>query len=115
PFMTEKRFRAGDHLFRINDEARDIYYLESGKVLVEELGIELGAGEMVGEIAMFSPDRRRTQSVRCLEDCTFLQISEAKILELYAENPEFGLYLIKMIVARLLANMEKKQAEVSTG
>jgi len=42
--------------------------------------------------------------VRCMENCLFLKISEEKTLQMYTENPEFGLYLTKMMVARLLAN-----------
>lgn len=112
PFMTEQRVSGDEYLFHINEEARDIYYLASGRVRIDELEIEIGAGHLVGEIAMFSPERRRTQSVRCLEDCVFFRIGEARILELYAENPEFGLYLVKMIVSRLLRNLDqKKRAE----
>ena len=60
---------------------------------------------------MFSPQRQRTQTVICEEDCCFFSISEEKILQLYADNPVFGLYLIKMIVARLLGNANKALIE----
>ena len=36
-----------------------------------------------------------------------MKITEDRALEMCAENPEFGLYLTKMMVARLLANVEQ--------
>jgi CRP/FNR family cyclic AMP-dependent transcriptional regulator len=61
-------------------------------------------GQLIGEIAMFTPDKNRTQSVKCLEKCTLMKITEEKTLQLYSENPEFGLYVTKMMVQRLLSN-----------
>ncbi len=103
-FMTRLEQPRGTPLFRKGDDAHDIFYLLEGQVRIEELGIDIGPGQLVGEIAMFSPERTRTQSVRCMENCLFLKISEEKTLQMYTENPEFGLYLTKMMVARLLAN-----------
>lgn len=60
-----------------------------------------------GWMAMFAPDKRRTQSVRCTDDGTILKISEARALQAYTDNPEFGLYLTRKMVARLLANAER--------
>ncbi|HAD87577.1 MAG TPA: cyclic nucleotide-binding protein [Rhodospirillaceae bacterium] len=106
PFMSERRIDKGTVLWRRGDPASDIFYLSSGRVRIEELGLDVTPGNLIGEIAMFSPDRQRTQTVTCLQDCLFLAISEEKVLELFSDNPEFGLYLIKMIVNRLSANLE---------
>lgn len=105
-FMTKTSSKKGEYLFKRGDNADAMYYLMDGKVLVEELNIELTAGRMIGEIAMFTPDKQRTQSIRCLEDCALMKITEEKALQLHAENPEFGLYLTKMIVGRLLSNTD---------
>jgi len=104
PFMTKIEYQKGTYLFRHGDKASDIFYLLQGKVIVEELGIELQDGQLIGEIAMFAPDKNRTQSVKCLEKCTLMKITEEKTLQLYSENPEFGLYVTKMMVQRLLSN-----------
>ena len=104
PFMTEHRVKAGKFLFQRGDTAAHVYYIAEGRARIVELGININAGEMLGEIAVFSPDRLRTQSARAETDCVLFSISEEKIFELYAENREFGLFLIKMIVARLLTN-----------
>lgn len=102
--MTEQRFSKNSFLFKRGDIAHNIYFLASGKARIVELQIDIEPGHLVGEIAIFAPGKQRTQSVECVEDCVFLRISEEKILQMYAENPEFGLYMIKMIVDRLLTN-----------
>lgn len=107
PFMSECSFVKGSRLFRQGEAANDIFYLVEGRAKILEIDVDIKPGNFVGEIAMFSPQRQRTQTVICEEDCRFLCISEEKILHLYTDNPEFGLYLIKMIVARLLRNAHK--------
>jgi CRP-like cAMP-binding protein len=65
---------------------------------------------LIVEIGMLSPNKQRSQSIKCLEDCLFLLISEEKVFQVYTQNPEFGLYLIKMAVDRLLTNVKNKTA-----
>ncbi|NQV99148.1 MAG: cyclic nucleotide-binding domain-containing protein [Rhodospirillales bacterium] len=113
PFMTRFECAQGQHLFRRGDDARDIFYLLDGRVRIEELGVELTSGNLIGEIAMFTEAKTRTQSVRCLMDSVFMRITEERALELYAENPEFGLYLTKMMVQRLLINSKDHQTKPS--
>ncbi|MEQ8227963.1 MAG: cyclic nucleotide-binding domain-containing protein [Rhodospirillales bacterium] len=112
PFMNERTFADGAYVFRQGEEAHDIYYLVQGRAKIVEIDMDIGPGNLIGEIAMFAPQRQRTQSVLCQEDCRFLYISEDKILQLYSDNPEFGLYLIKMIVARLLSNANRSPLEI---
>lgn len=113
PFMSEHKVPKGEYLFRQGDPADYIYYLSSGEVRLMELNKKVEPGSMVGEIGMFTPTRQRTQSVLCEDDAIFLRISEEKILEMYADNPVFGVYLIKMIVVRLLDN-STSEAPVKT-
>jgi CRP/FNR family cyclic AMP-dependent transcriptional regulator len=98
--------KAGSHIFKRGEQASDIFFLMQGRCRVEEIDRELSAGQLLGEIAMFTPDKARTQSIVCETDCTLMRITEEKMLQLYAENPEFGLYVTKMMVARLLENSQ---------
>jgi CRP/FNR family cyclic AMP-dependent transcriptional regulator len=102
PFMTKEAFKKADVLFRKGDEANTLYYIESGSVRLPEIGIALGPGEIIGEIGIFSPFKERTTSAVCETDLTVLVLSNQKVLELYYQNPEFGLYLGRMIIRRLL-------------
>jgi len=57
PFMTDHAVRSGDFLFKRGDAASDIFYLVEGKAEVVELGIEVAPGHLVGEVAMFTPNK----------------------------------------------------------
>ena len=102
PFMAKEEFKKADVLFRKGDEADKFYYVERGSVRLPEIGIALGPGEIIGEIGIFSPFKERTTSAVCETDLTALVLSNHKVLELYYQNPEFGLYLGRMIIRRLL-------------
>ena len=107
PFMTRMQFKEGDFLFRKGEEADKFYYLESGTVRLPELNRDLGQGEMIGEIGIFSPLHQRTASAVCVTDVACLVVGNQKVLELYYQNPEFGLYLARMIVQRLLRQLDE--------
>ena len=109
-FMNECQYPQASMLFQRGDEAHDIYYLAEGRAHIVELDIDLEPGQLIGEIALFSPNKKRTQTVRCTKDCVFLSITNEKILQMCLENPEFGLFLVKMIVDRLLSNLEVQAA-----
>lgn len=113
PFMEQRRFARGSVLFQRGDAAHEIYYLAEGRAHVVELGIDIEPGNIVGEIAIFSPEQIRTQTITCQEDCLFFCISEERALHLYCDKPEFGVYLIQMIVARLLANAKTAGGRVA--
>jgi CRP-like cAMP-binding protein len=108
PFMTQVDYKGGSYLFERGDQALDIYYLLEGRVRVEALDLAIYPGQLIGEIAMFTPEKSRTQTVVCETNCKLLKLSEDKTLQLYAENPEFGLYITKMMVSRLLDNSKSE-------
>jgi hypothetical protein len=51
PFMHRRSFRRGDVLFRKGDLADRMFLAEKGKFVVSELGIELRAGQIFGQMA----------------------------------------------------------------
>jgi CRP-like cAMP-binding protein len=74
----------------------------------------LGPGEVVGEIAMFSPTRRRTRTIVAETDARLLSIGESELKQLYYQNPHFGFYLIQLVTRRLVANVERLEEKVRT-
>lgn len=112
PFMEEHTYPEGHYLCRLGEETHDIYYLAEGRAHAVEIDVDIEPGHVVGEIAMFTPERQRTQSIVCIEECVVLSISEDKVLQIYTDNPEFGLFLIKMIVQRLLENMTTSAVDI---
>lgn len=112
PYMRSKRYRAGDFLFHKGDEATGLYYLAEGRVEFTEIGEKLEPGRIFGEIAFFTPDRRRTLTARCHDDCTVLAIDEDTLKQLYFQNPEFGYHLVTLVARRLAGDVQRLEAKL---
>jgi CRP/FNR family transcriptional regulator, cyclic AMP receptor protein len=113
PFMTDRSCKAGDILFRKGDVATELYYALSGKYQLEETGITITSGEIVGEIAFVTPGKRRTQTLKCLEDGHLLTIGYPQVRQLYFQNPTFGFYFLQLTSGRLFKNIEKLEAALA--
>ena len=100
--VRPKEFPDKAVIFRKGAPPDNLYYLESGRVLLEEVGIELSVGEIFGEIAFFSAAKERTVTARCLGPCRIATIGERQFMDLYYRNPAFALYVVQLVARRLL-------------
>ncbi|WP_277187801.1 LuxR C-terminal-related transcriptional regulator [Caballeronia sp. BR00000012568055] len=105
--MESQHFRAGEVLFRKGDASGALFYVEKGTVKLAGLGIELGAGSVLGEIGLFSPEHRRTSTVVCKTACEMRTVSAADAVRLYYQEPEFAFHLLRLIVERLQADQQR--------
>ena len=110
PYGTREQAIAGQILFRQGDEANAMYYIESGRFRLIEGGIELGHGQIVGELGMVAPDNTRTQGLECIEPGELLRVSYTDFKQLYFQNPGFGFYFLRLISDRLFANAAAARA-----
>jgi CRP/FNR family transcriptional regulator, cyclic AMP receptor protein len=106
PLMQRKSVAAGEYLFRQGDEQGDIYLVVSGTIRLVEIDVTVGAGELIGEMAVFSPAMRRTLSARCETPVELLVIHNSEFLKRYYQNPDFGVYLVRLVERRLLQNVD---------
>src|SRR5260370_2468869 len=113
PFMTERRYRRGDRLFRKDDAATEMFLTVTGKFLVTEIGVELPPGRLMGELGFLTPNKRRTATVECTEDGQVLIITYEKLLEIYFQNPQFGYYFLVLTTQRLLENIARLEATIA--
>jgi CRP-like cAMP-binding protein len=113
PFMTSRRYRKDDVLFRKGDRAHEMFMTISGRFLVCEINVVLPGGRILGELGFLSPNSQRTQTVECVEDGEVLTITYDKLLELYFQNPEFGYYFLRLTSERLLQNIARLEAAVA--
>src|ERR1700754_4563586 len=60
PFMTERKYRKGDVLFKKDDTANEMFLTVTGQFLVKEINVELPPGRLMGELGFLSPDNKRT-------------------------------------------------------
>ena len=107
PYMSKRQAKAEEYLFHGGDQADGMLYIVRGTVSLPEVGVERQVGQIIGEIGLFSPERRRTTSARCKTDCDFLFISDKEVLSLYHQNPKFGIYLLRLIVGRLVQEVDR--------
>jgi hypothetical protein len=110
PHMHMHKHHAGHVLFREGDEADEIYYVASGTLRLEGVGATIGPDNLVGEIALFSPEKKRTLTVICETDCELYMMTDEQIYQLYYQNPKLGFYFMRLVVARLLADVQRHKA-----
>jgi hypothetical protein len=101
PYTRPKNFKAGHILMKRGEYATAAFYIVSGEVEVIEINISFGKGTLLGEIGLFTPDGRRTMTVRCKTDVQTAVIDYDRFKELYFQNPQFGFRLLHLVVARL--------------
>ena len=112
PYMKATRRLAGEVLFSQGDEANELYLLAEGRVEFVEIGQSVGPGRVFGEIAFFAPDRRRTLTARCAEDCLVLSVNQSTLRQMYYQNPAFGFELIGLVAGRLSADVVRLQGQL---
>jgi CRP-like cAMP-binding protein len=100
--MTKIEAKADEVLFRQGDIADAMYFLTDGRVRFEEVNVEVGKGNLFGEIGIFTNDQLRTATAKCAENCSLMKVSADKVRELYYQNPEFGFFLVGLITRRLM-------------
>ena len=106
PHMKKRRAAAGTVLFNKGDTADRMFYVRSGTLKLAGYGDILGPGSLVGEIGLFSPDRRRTQSIVCETDCDLYELTDEGMYRLYFQNPKLGFHVMRLVVARLIRDVE---------
>ncbi len=114
PHMTRRTFKAGEVLYRKGELADGVSYIASGQVKLQEHDQILGPGELIGEIGLFSPDKRRTQSIICATDGELYRMTDEMIYRLYYQNPKLGFYFMRLIVERLLRDVKRGSIAAET-
>lgn len=113
PYMKRRRYRAGSQVFAKGDTADHLYLLVEGELELAESGRLIEPGRIFGEIAFFAPDRRRTQTALCRTACTVLRIDETTFRSLYFQDPAFGFEIVRLIAARLSADVRRLEEKMA--
>ena len=105
PFSSTQVAAVGDVLFRRGDPASEMYFIVSGRFRVRELGVDLEAGEVFGELGFLNAGQARTATVECLARGELLRISYDHVMQLYVQDPKFGFYFLHLVSKRLFHNL----------
>lgn len=107
PYMKPKSYRAGEIIFCKGDVAEGVFYLTSGRIRFPEIEESAERGLLFGEIAFFTPAGTRTLSCVCETDVEVLYITNNDLQQLYFQNPQFGIHLVRLIVGRLVGQVDR--------
>lgn len=110
PYMRRMSFTKGRTIFAKGEPAHGVYFIVSGQVHFPEVDEHAGSGLLIGEIAIFTHEGRRTLSCVCETDVEVLYMTNGELKELYFQNPEFGYHLVRLIVDRMKRQIDKLQA-----
>jgi CRP/FNR family transcriptional regulator len=119
-------FEAGEVIVREGDEGDEAYIIYSGQVKVyRSLNhdhsfslIELGPGEMFGEMALFG-DGLRNASVKAVKETLVGVISKERLYEIIREFPDIAIGILKIQTQRfsraenLLMEFIKKEEKMA--
>jgi CRP-like cAMP-binding protein len=112
PFMTKRRVKAGQILFRKGQPANEMFIVTSGRLRLSEIAVDVLPGGVVGELGLLAPNQQRTQTVECIEDAQIMKVSYDDVRSIYFQNPSFGFYLLRLTSARLFHNITELEAEL---
>jgi hypothetical protein len=106
PYMKQLTLSEGFTLYRKGDISEDAFFLVHGEILLPEPQVTLKPGTFFGEMGLFTEENRRTASAVAVTDVDLLCVRYDALLELAAQNPQFGFYLMKLMMGRMQHNVE---------
>jgi CRP/FNR family transcriptional regulator, cyclic AMP receptor protein len=118
PFMSKCSVQRGDVLFHKGDLAVAMFYTITGRFRLKEIGQDIVAGQIIGELGLVAPGNKRTLTFECIEAGELLTISYAQVKQLYFQNPQFAFYFLQLISQRLFQDIDRfieKDPELTKG
>ena len=112
--MHRRTVAAGTTLWRQGDAATEMLYLEAGSLRLVEYDETLQPGALVGEIGLFAPDNRRTLTLEATSDCVVYSLTAEEMALLYYQNPKLGFHVMRLIVARLMRDVQRHRQVAPT-
>jgi len=109
PHMKRRSFKQGEVLFRKGDPADKLIYVADGRLKLTEIGVLIGAGELIGEIGLFSPERKRTQTVMGETDGELYEMTDEMMFQLYYQHPKLGFFIMRLVAERLLNDVRRHE------
>ena len=108
PHMTHRHLPKDTIVFRKGDSGEELLYLQRGTIRLKEIGAEIGAGTLFGEIGLFSPLHERTSTAVCISDVDLFTLTSKQVKRLYLLNPQFALFVVHLIAKRLMADRARR-------
>ena len=110
--------QSGELLFRQGDRSDDVYFLLSGRLRAYTddggkrtiLG-EIGRGETVGELALFT-DEPRSASIVALRNSALVKVTRRQVERAFAVSPQIALQMTRTIIERFRRSERQRAAPI---
>jgi len=98
----ERTYPDGEVLMRRGETGDTLYLIVDGTVRVERPGrsLQLGPGELIGEIEVLDPTRGRIADITAVGEVRCLEITRENLRTALEQNPRAALALIEVLAAR---------------
>ncbi len=106
PYMTRSTVQAGTFLFKRGDHADTVYLLVRGTIFLPDINKRLAAGDILGEVAIFSDHATRSTTAVCEDECELLRIKGEKVLELFYQDKTFAFQIARALSHYVMENTE---------
>jgi NTE family protein len=106
--MSEVTYPAGYVLIEPRAAGSGMFVIDEGTVVVQPRDVdpvELGPGEIVGELALLTADGTRTARVQAKTDVHCLTLDRATLQEAFIDEPKLAIALLQAAVERLSAQI----------
>ena len=99
--VNRETLAPGQILFRRGEPGSEMYLIVEGEVEILEFGKTLGAGALLGEVALVVPSHRRTATARAVGPVTLARMTKRDMELTALHDPAFGFELLKLVARRL--------------
>lgn len=101
--VTEVDIPAGSVLVEAKMAGSGLFIIEQGTVVVDmhDEHLELGPGEVVGELALLTPDAVRTARVRAKTDVRVIAVGREAFRSVLMTEPTIAVAMLETLAARL--------------
>ena len=106
-FVNRETLTPGQVLFRRGDPGDEMYLVVEGEVEIVELGKSMGAGQVLGEVALLVPSHKRSATARAKTQVTLARMTKRDMELTALQNPAFGFELLKLVARRLSEDVER--------
>ncbi|MEY2429395.1 MAG: phosphoserine phosphatase RsbU/P, partial [Verrucomicrobiota bacterium] len=104
--MHKEHFRKGEYLFKVGDKADRLFYINKGFIRLPEINKVVNAGQVIGEMGVFSPGRERTASAVCEEDLEAYTMDRDEVIEFFRKDPTLAIELLQLSNKRFIENLK---------
>src|SRR5215211_1024186 len=88
PYMKTESHAAGEVLFRRGERADKLYMIQRGRAFFPEIGKQVAAGSVFGEVGLLAAPGTRSLTAVCQDDCQLSTITKQKGARALLPEPE---------------------------